>query len=59
MPRSIDVVLRNENTEKGQPGDTCRFVGYLCVQPDIGSMLRPGEKTTINQMNLETRGQAR
>lgn len=33
MPRSIDVILRNEFTEKGQPGDICEIIGYLCVLP--------------------------
>ena len=42
MPRSIEVVLRNENTEKGQPGDQIEVVGYLNVIPDISSLLRPG-----------------
>ena len=57
MPRSIDVVLRNENTEKGQPGDICKFIGYLCVMPDISSMMRPGQRTIVNTRNIETRGQ--
>lgn len=42
MPRSIDVILRNDNTEKGQPGDILHVVGYLCVSPDVSSMLKPG-----------------
>ena len=33
MPRSIDVIVRNENVEKAQPGDLCKFVGYICVVP--------------------------
>lgn len=33
MPRSINIVLRNYNVEKAQPGDMCKFVGYLCVVP--------------------------
>ena len=33
MPRSIDVILRDENVEKAQPGDICKFIGYLCVLP--------------------------
>ena len=52
MPRSIDIIIRNDNIEKGQPGDICKFVGYLCVQPEVSSMLRPGEKTTLNQRNM-------
>ena len=42
MPRSSDVILRNDNTDKGQPGDICKFVGYLCVMPEIASMIKPG-----------------
>ena len=47
MPRSIDVVLRNDNTERAQPGDICRMIGYLCVIPNVASMIKPGEKTQI------------
>ena len=47
MPRSIDVVLRNEQVEKGQPGDRCVFVGSLLVVPDAFSMVKPGEKSQM------------
>ncbi|MCB0367916.1 MAG: hypothetical protein KDD45_00395 [Bdellovibrionales bacterium] len=56
MPRSIDVVLRNEFTEKGQPGDICEVIGYLCVLPELSSMLKPGEKTQLTTRSIETRG---
>lgn len=56
MPRSIDVTLRNEFTERGQPGDICEIIGYLCVQPEIGSMLKPGERTQLSSKSIETRG---
>ena len=56
MPRSIDVVLRDENVERAQPGDICKFIGYLCVLPEIASMLKPGEKTTVTSRSIETRG---
>jgi len=42
MPRSLDVIIRNDNVERGQPGDVCRFVGYLCVVPELSSMFKPG-----------------
>jgi DNA replicative helicase MCM subunit Mcm2 (Cdc46/Mcm family) len=35
MPRSIDVILRNELIDKGQPGDQAHIVGYLAVIPDV------------------------
>lgn len=44
MPRSIDVVLRNEIVDKAKPGDICIFTGSLVVVPDIISLLKPGEK---------------
>jgi DNA replication licensing factor MCM6 len=56
MPRSIDVILRNEFTEKGQPGDICEVIGYLCVLPELSSMLKPGEKTQLTTRSVETRG---
>ena len=42
MPRSMDVIVRNDNVEKAQPGDVCKFIGFLCVVPELISMLRPG-----------------
>lgn len=44
MPRSIDVVLREEIVETCKPGDRCIFVGTLMVVPDILSLAKPGEK---------------
>lgn len=51
MPRSIDVVLRNEIVDKVKPGDKCLFVGNLVVVPEIYSLLKPGEKTELNAKN--------
>lgn len=45
MPRSIDVILRNEIVDAAKPGDKCIFTGTLVVVPDIVSLLKPGEKT--------------
>ncbi len=55
MPRSIDVILRNENIEKGQPGDQIHVIGYLAVIPDIQSLLKPGERTAVFSRNPNTR----
>ncbi len=48
MPRSIDVILRNEIVDKAKPGDNCRFTGTLLVVPDIVSLTKPGEKMVFN-----------
>ena len=44
MPRTIDVILRNDLVEKAKPGDKCSFIGTLIVVPDITSLYKPGEK---------------
>ena len=43
MPRSVDIVLRNEIVDKAKPGDKCVFVGTLIVVPEIYSLMKPGE----------------
>lgn len=43
MPRSLDVILRNDLVEKCKPGDKCIFNGTLMVVPDILSLTKPGE----------------
>jgi len=52
MPRSIDVILRNELVEKCKPGDKLYFTGCLQVIPDIISLIKPGEKIQ-HQLKVE------
>jgi len=47
MPRSIDIILRNEIVDKVKPGDKCLFNGQLVVVPDIISLLKPGERKEV------------
>lgn len=51
MPRSIDVILRNEMVDKVRPGEKVLIVGMLAVVPDLYSLLKPGEKTEISTKN--------
>lgn len=47
MPRSIDVVLRNQLVEQAKPGDKCTFTGMLIVVPNVSNMYRskdPGQR---------------
>ena len=39
MPRSMDVVLRNENVEKARAGDRMVFTGSLIVIPDAAALM--------------------
>lgn len=56
MPRSMDVVLRNEIVDHAKPGDRCIFTGTLIVVPDIVSLLKPGEKAQASQVSDRRRG---
>ena len=47
MPRSIDVVLRNEIVDTAKPGDKCIFVGCLIVIPDVYAISKPGDKAVM------------
>jgi DNA replication licensing factor MCM6 len=46
MPRSIDVILRNEIVETAKPGENCVFTGTLIAVPDVASLTKPGDKNT-------------
>ena len=43
MPRSMDVVVRNEMVERCKAGDSVVFVGSLVVIPDGSALARAGE----------------
>ena len=47
MPRSVDVIVRNEMVERAKAGDRCVFVGSLVVVPDGGALARAGEATRL------------
>jgi len=53
MPRSIDVILRNEMVERAKAGDTCVFTGSLVVLPDGSALARAGEAPRRTTRNLE------
>ena len=44
MPRSMDVILRNEMVDRAKPGDKCMFTGALVVVPDLRQLSTPGER---------------
>ena len=43
MPRSVDVIIRNDYVETAKAGDKCIFVGTLIVVPDSHALSRTGE----------------
>ncbi|KAJ1479284.1 MCM2/3/5 family-domain-containing protein, partial [Baffinella frigidus] len=44
MPRSMDVIVRNEMVDRAKPGDKCMFTGALVVVPDLAQLSSPGER---------------
>ena len=48
MPRSIDIIVRNEMVERAKAGDKCLFSGCLIVVPDISQIALPGQKAQVN-----------
>ncbi|KAG7351706.1 replicative DNA helicase [Nitzschia inconspicua] len=49
MPRSMDVILRNEMVERCKAGDKCVFTGSLIVLPDGGALARAGDPTGMTK----------
>ena len=43
MPRSMDIIVRNEMVEKAKAGDKCVFTGSMVVIPDGSALARAGE----------------
>lgn len=38
MPRTMDIIVREEMVEKMRAGDSCVFVGYLITVPDLSNI---------------------
>ena len=38
MPRTMEVILRDDLVEAARPGDRCIFVGCLIALPDVGQL---------------------
>jgi DNA replication licensing factor MCM6 len=58
MPRSIDVIVRDETCERCKPGDKVKITGCLIVVPDVPSMMNPAELKKQDRRTLATRRDA-
>lgn len=56
IPRSVEIVLRNELVEMVQAGDRYDFTGTLIVVPDVASIQMPGAKADLGSRHQ--RGEA-
>jgi DNA replication licensing factor MCM6 len=55
MPRSMDVILRNECVERAKAGDKVIFTGTPLVVPDVGQLI--GNKISFQRDSSNRRGQ--
>lgn len=55
MPRSFDVIVRDEMVERCKPGDKVAVTGSLIVVPDVPSMMNPSKLKTSERRSLQTR----
>ncbi|KAK4522309.1 hypothetical protein GAYE_HPESCF16G0189 [Galdieria yellowstonensis] len=51
MPRTIDVIIRNDDVEVAKAGDRCVFVGSLIVIPEPSSLAAAGERIEFTGPN--------
>ncbi|XP_055299709.1 DNA replication licensing factor Mcm6 [Sitodiplosis mosellana] len=56
IPRSVEVILRNEIVETVQAGDRYDFTGTLIVVPNVASLQLPGAKADLGSRHQ--RGEA-
>lgn len=55
MPRSMEVIVRDEFCEHCKPGDKVIITGTLIVVPDVPSMMNPSELKASVRRDLRTR----
>jgi len=58
MPRSMDVIVRDEMCERCKPGDKILVTGCLIVVPDVPSLMSPSELKQQVRRSLNTRTDA-
>jgi len=56
MPRSVDVVVRNEMVERCKAGDCVVFCGSMVVIPDGSALARAGEAPQSSRIGNRGRG---
>ena len=44
LPRTMEVILRNDVVEQARAGDKLVFVGCLVVVPDVSVITAPGQR---------------
>jgi len=58
MPRSMDVIVRDEMTERCKPGDKVLVTGCLIVVPEVPSLMSPSDLKSTVRRSLNSRTDA-
>jgi DNA replication licensing factor MCM6 len=58
MPRSMDVIVRDEMCERAKPGDKVLITGCLIVVPEVPSLMSPSELKQQVRRSINTRTDA-
>mmetsp|Transcript_15034 Transcript_15034/g.35218 ORF Transcript_15034/g.35218 Transcript_15034/m.35218 type:complete len:830 (+) Transcript_15034:71-2560(+) len=58
MPRSVDVIVRDECCDRCKPGDKVLITGSLIVVPDVPTLMSPAELKQHVRRSLNTRSDA-
>lgn len=56
MPRSLDIIVRDDICEVCKPGDRVEITGSLMVVPDVAAFKRPGEIPRAVKRDVAKRG---
>ena len=55
MPQTMDVIVRDEQTERCKAGDKVQITGSLIVVPDVPTLMSPSELRGNVRRSLKTR----
>eukprot|EP00249_Psilotum_nudum_P000716 c12813_g1_i1 orf=555-2558(+) len=58
LPRTLDIILRNETVEQARAGDKCIFTGIVVVIPDLSVLASPGDRAEARRESAAQRNNA-
>ncbi len=47
LPRTIEVIFRNDTVEQARAGDKLVFAGCMVVVPDVAAITAPGQRSQV------------
>jgi DNA replicative helicase MCM subunit Mcm2 (Cdc46/Mcm family) len=47
LPRTLEVIFRNDTVEQARAGDKLVFAGCMVVVPDVAAITAPGQRSQV------------